>query len=71
MEDHGMSAITVGAFVKVTSGPAYLPGGENAIRGRVVEIINDGEAAIIKVASGGHWGFRVCDLTVIPRRITA
>jgi hypothetical protein len=59
--------IKVGDFVRVASGPAYVPG--IPIKGNVQEI--DGEVAIVKVASGGEWGFNLGDLKLLAKRTGA
>jgi hypothetical protein len=63
--------IKVGDFVRVSSGPAYVKGGR-AIKGRVEEITpwegtDDGEV-MVRVASGGLWGFNLSHLTKLEKR---
>jgi hypothetical protein len=60
--------IQAGDFVKVVSGPAYVRGGQ-VIKGKVQEIVAPTGAervAMVRVASGGLWGFMVRDLVVLP-----
>lgn len=66
--------IKVGDFVQVIGGPACTAGfGGRTIKGRVMELFaaktmtGTEPAAIVKVASGGEWGFRVDDLRVLPK----
>jgi len=64
-------SVKYGDFVKVSGGPAYIKPGPD-IKGRVIEVgaPNDsGDCAVmVKVASGGTWGFMASHLTVLPRR---
>lgn len=56
--------IQVGDFVRVASGPAYVKG--QPLRGRVEEVIPNPQGAIVmvRVASGGLWGFRASHLAI-------
>lgn len=55
----------VGDVVRVTSGPAFVPNGRK-IKGRIEEITEyaDGAEIMVRVASGGLWGFQRDHLTV-------
>lgn len=61
----------VGDFVQVTSGPAYVPG-ERPIKGRVEEVTPwegaDDAEVMVRVASGGLWGFNMSHLTKLEKR---
>lgn len=56
----------VGDFVKVVRGPAYAGPGAPAVKGRV-EAIEPGGAVMVRVTSGGLWGFRAEDLKRLPK----
>lgn len=56
--------LAVGHRVRVVAGPAFVAGRRNAIKG-VVEAIEPTvpfETIMVRVTSGGLWGFRSCDL---------
>ena len=65
-KDGDVSHPKLGDFVRVVSGPAYVKG--QPIKGRVMEIAEMGRVALVKVASGGTWGFMLSDLRVLPRK---
>lgn len=60
--------IKVGDFVRVVSGPAYVKG--HTIKGRVEEVTPTGDDAevMVRVASGGLWGFQARHLAILPKR---
>lgn len=63
-----MSAPRVGDFVKVVSGPAFAGPRAKVIKGRVEEVTptGNGDAEVmVRVPSGGLWGFRATDLRTV------
>lgn len=65
-EQGGEMSVKIGDFVKVIAGPAFVPG--QPIKGKVQSIDAESGAALVRVASGGEWGFMVRDLEALPRR---
>ena len=61
------TVIGVGDRVRVSSGPAYVKG--QPITGTVEEVTPTGTDAevMVRVKSGGLWGFRSGDLTKVSR----
>ena len=54
--------IKPGDFVKVTSGPGF------GAKGKVQSVDVANGTALVRVASGGEWGFMLRDLTVLRKK---